>query len=139
MKLSDDSGEATLWQGGSSDTALSSIAYELSNAKHSTIKTETLDDFLATIDIGQVALAKVDVEGSELKLFRGAKQTLKKKTVLAFVVEFTEENMRKAGYSALELATQLIEYGYRPYKIAAEAADLVPFEVQESIEYENIF
>src|SRR5258705_2792814 len=138
MALSDASGEATLWQGGSSDTALSSIAYELPNAKHSTVKTQTLDDLLATIDVGQVALAKVDVEGSELKLFRGARQTLKKKSVLAFVVEFTEENMRKSGYSALQLATQLIEYGYQPYKLATEAADLIPFEVQESIEYENI-
>src|SRR3979411_2481270 len=58
IALSDASGEATLWQGGSSDTALSSIAYELQNAKHSTVKTQTLDDFLATSDIGQVALAK---------------------------------------------------------------------------------
>jgi FkbM family methyltransferase len=138
MALSDAGGEATLWQGGSSDTALSSIVYELQNAKHSTVKTQTLDDSLATIDIGQVALAKVDVEGSELKLFRGAKQTLKRKSVLAFIVEFTEENMLKSGYSALELAARLIEYGYQPYKLATEAADLIPFDVQESIQYENI-
>ena len=138
MALSDASGEATLWQGGSSDTALSSIAYELSNAKHSTVKTQTLDDFLATIDVGQVALAKVDVEGSELKLFRGAKQTLKRKSVLAFVVEFTEENMRKSGYSALQLTAQLIEYGYRPYKLATEIAEMIPFEMNGAIEYENI-
>src|ERR1700731_4640428 len=85
MALSDASGEATLWQGGSSDTALSSIAYELSNANHSTVKTQTLDDLLATLGIGPVALAKVDVEGSELRLFRGAKETLQKKSVLAFV------------------------------------------------------
>jgi hypothetical protein len=97
-----------------------------------------LDDLLATLGIGQVALVKVDVEGSELRLFRGAKQTLQKKSVLAFLVEFTEENMRKSGYSALELATHLIEYGYRPYKMAAGATDLVPFELQASIESENI-
>jgi FkbM family methyltransferase len=138
IALSDNIGEATLWQGGSSDTALSSIAYELSNSKHSTVKTQTLDNLLATIDLGPITLAKVDVEGSELKLFRGAKETLKRKSVLAFVVEFTEENMRKSGYSALELASQLIEYGYRPYKLATEAADLIPFDVQESTEYENI-
>ena len=138
VALSDTSGEATLWQGGSSDTALSSIAYELSNAKHLTVKTQTLDDFLATIDIGRVALAKVDVEGSELKLFRGAKQTLKRKSVLAFVVEFTEENMRKSGYSAQQLTAELIEYGYRPYKLATETAEIIPFEVNESPEYENI-
>lgn len=138
VALSDASGEAMLWQGGASDTALSSIAYELSNSKHSMVKTQTLDDLLAALGIGQVALAKVDVEGSELRLFRGAKETLKKKSVLAFVVEFTEENMRKSGYSALQLAAQLIECGYQPYKLATEAADLVPFDVQESIEYENI-
>ena len=85
-----------------------------------------------------MTLAKVDVEGSELRLFRGAEQTLKRKSILAFVVEFTEENMRKSGYSTLQLAAQLIEYGYRPYKLATEAADLVPFEVQKSMEYENI-
>jgi FkbM family methyltransferase len=138
IALSDASGEATLWQGGSWDTALSSIAYELANSNHSTVKTQTLDDLLATLGIGQVALAKVDVEGSELRLFRGAKETLQKKSVLAFVVEFTDENMRKSGYSALQLAAQLIECGYQPYKLATEAADLIPFEVRESIEYENI-
>src|SRR4030081_2419597 len=57
MALSDANGEATLWQGGASDTALSSIAYELSNSKHSTVKTKTLDDLLATLGMGQVALA----------------------------------------------------------------------------------
>src|SRR5258705_13215334 len=140
MALSDASGEATLWQGGSSDTALSSIAYELSNAKHSTVKTQTLDNFLATVDIGQVALAKVDVEGSELKLFRGAEQTLKKKSILALLVEFTDEKMRKSGYSAPQLIAQLIEYGYGPYKLATETAEIIPFEVEvnESPEYENV-
>jgi FkbM family methyltransferase len=138
VALSDVSGEAILSQGGASDTALSSIAYELPNSKHSTVKTQTLDELLATLGIAQVALAKVDVEGSELRLFRGAKETLQKKSVLAFVVEFTEENMRKSGYSAHQLAAPLIEYGYRPYKLATEAADLVPFELLESIEYENI-
>src|SRR5258708_13870368 len=138
IALSDASGEATLWQGGVSDTALSSIGYEVSNAKHSTVKTQTLDDLLATIDIGQVTLAKVDVEGSELRVFRGAKQTLKRKSVLAFVVEFTQENMRKSGYSALQLTAQLSEYGYRPYKLATETAEIIPFEMNESIAYENI-
>ena len=85
-----------------------------------------------------VALAKVDVEGSELKLFRGAEQTLKRKSVLAFVVEFTEENMRKSGYSALQLTGQLIECGYRPYKLATETAEIIPFDINDSIEYENV-
>jgi FkbM family methyltransferase len=138
IALSDVSGEATLWQGESSETALSSIAYEISTSKNSTVKTQTLDEFLRKSVVGHVALAKVDVEGSELKLFQGARETLQNKAVLAFIVEFTEENMRKSGYSALQLAGQLIEYGYRPYKLAASVADIVPFEVNESIEYENI-
>jgi hypothetical protein len=78
------------------------------------------------------------VKEAQLKLFRGAKHTLKRKSVLAFVVEFTEENMRKSGYSALQLTGQLIEFGYRPYKLAAETAEIIPFEVNESPEYENI-
>jgi FkbM family methyltransferase len=138
MALSDVSGEAILSQGDSSESALSSIAYELPTSKHSTVKTQTLDEFLSTSGVGQAALAKVDVEGSELKLFQGATQTLLRKGVLAFMVEFTEENMRKSGYSALRLAGQLIERGYHPYKLAASVADIIPFEVNESIEYENI-
>jgi FkbM family methyltransferase len=138
MALSDVSGEATLSQGDSSESALSSIAYELATTKHSTVKTQTLDNFLSTSGVGQVALAKIDVEGSELKLFQGARQTLQKKAVLAFMVEFTEENMRKSGYSALQLSGQLIEYGYQPYKLAASVADIIPFELNDSIEYENV-
>jgi FkbM family methyltransferase len=138
IALSDTNGEATLSQGDSSESALSSIAYELATSKHSAVETQTLDEFLKTSGVGQVALAKVDVEGSELKLFQGANQTLQKKAVLAFMVEFTEENMRKSGYSAPQLAGQLIEHGYRPYKLAASVAGIVPYEVNDSIEYENI-
>jgi hypothetical protein len=46
--------------------------------------------------------------------------------------------MRKSGYSALQLAAQLIEYGYGPYKLATETAEIIPFEVNESPEYENV-
>jgi FkbM family methyltransferase len=138
IALSDSNGEATLSQGDPSQTSLSSIAYELANAKHTTVRMQTLDDFLKTTRVEHAALAKVDVEGSELKLFQGGKQTLQEKTILAFMVEFTEENMRKSGYSARELTQHLTEYGYRPYKLAASVAEIVPFEINRLIEYENI-
>ena len=46
--------------------------------------------------------------------------------------------MRMSGCSALQLTAQLIEYGYQPYKLATETAEIIPFEMNESIEYENI-
>lgn len=139
IALSDLSGEAILSQGGPSDTALSSITYRLPASKNSTVRTQTLDDFLSSYVSGQVSLAKVDVEGSELKLFQGAKETLRKKAVLAFIVEFTEENMRKAGYTAAELAGLLTECGYQAYKLTPSESEVVPFKFSESTEYENIF
>jgi hypothetical protein len=49
------------------------------------------------------------------------------------------ENMRKFGYSAQQLTAELIEYGYWPYKLATETAEIIPFEVNESPEYEKDF
>src|SRR3990172_4293664 len=46
--------------------------------KHIKINVDTLDNILKKLNIGQVDLIKVDVEGAEINVFRGAKKTLKR-------------------------------------------------------------
>jgi len=51
---------------------------EIKNAKKETIKIDTIDNILRDLKIKHVDLIKVDVEGVEIEVFKGAKNTLKR-------------------------------------------------------------
>jgi len=138
LAITDSNGKAPLWKGGASESALSSLAYHLPIEDHSLVQTSTLDQFIADEQLEQIALVKLDVEGSEMMALKGARSSLARKSILALLVEFTEDNIHKSGFSAPELANELISFGYHPYKLGHDKVELTPFEVNQPIVYENI-
>jgi FkbM family methyltransferase len=138
LAITDSNGKAPLWKGGASETALSSLAYHLPTEDHSLVQTSTLDQFIADEQLEQIALVKLDVEGSEMMALKGARSSLAKKSILALLVEFTEDNIHKSGYSAPELANELISFGYHPYRMGHDKVELTSFHVNQPIVYENI-
>lgn len=137
VAILDRSGSATLSKGGRAETALSSIAYALPQRPESLVRTCTIDAYLAEQQIEAVALVKLDVEGSELAAIRGARKALGAKSVLALMLEFTADNMRRAHYGADDLARELTALGYAPYAFGAGPRDFVPWEISD-VEYQNI-
>lgn len=133
----DRSGSAKLSKGGRAETALSSVAYALPEQPESLVQTCTIDGFLAERQIETVALVKLDVEGSELAAIRGARKALEAKSVLALMLEFAADNMRRAHYGAGDLVRELRALGYEPYAFGTGLGDFAPWEISD-VEYQNI-
>lgn len=77
IALSNRRGSANLSMpdtGSPDDTALASLSNRFENAKSVPVKLQTLDAF----DFMNVDLIKIDVEGHEMELLEGARQTIRK-------------------------------------------------------------
>jgi FkbM family methyltransferase len=76
------------------------------------VESITLDDFVRQNGITQINLVKIDVEGFELKVLKGAAESIKKfKPVL--IIEVDDEHLKRSGSSAAELVSFLSELQYR--------------------------
>lgn len=74
----------------------------------------TLDQILGEISFGKVDLIKVDVEGYEVKVLRGAGKTLSQYRPQLFL-EVDEGNLKEQGDSASSLISLLQSYGYTSF------------------------
>jgi FkbM family methyltransferase len=70
-----------------------------------------LDDFVKCNDLGKVDLIKIDVEGYELKVLRGAAAALKRDHPTLFV-ELDDANLRAQNDSAEDLISFVEQLGY---------------------------
>ena len=76
------------------------------------VKVVRLDTEVIALNIKKVSLIKIDVEGYELNVIRGALNTIRKFKPILFV-ELNEENLKQYGHSSETLVNLLWELGYR--------------------------
>jgi hypothetical protein len=76
------------------------------------VKTDTLDHFVEENGIGRLDFVKADVEGAELRVLEGAKETIERFKP-AFLLEIEERHVERFGYHAKDVADFLTERGYR--------------------------
>jgi FkbM family methyltransferase len=111
LALSDSSGRRVLhvpgWE-NSPGASLEEAAASAPGVRDRHVETDTLDRQLA--GAGRVALVKVDVEGHELAVFRGAARTLEESGP---VVIFECEARHLAGREPREVFAFLEDLGYR--------------------------
>jgi len=77
-----------------------------------TTKMTTLDRFVEEHDISSVDLAKLDVEGSELEVIRGAEGTIREGRLKAVCLEVCPSNLVRFGCSSKRLYQTLHDLGY---------------------------
>lgn len=77
----------------------------------SLVSIRRLDDFIKAEGVETIDAIKIDVEGFELKVFRGAKVVLCRYRPLLFI-ELDDDNLRAQGDSAAALISFLVDCGY---------------------------
>ncbi len=71
-----------------------------------------LDDFCSEKNIDRIDLIKIDVEGFELKVLKGAEEILRKFRPKMFI-EIDEVHLKRAGASAKEVVKMLLDLNYK--------------------------
>jgi FkbM family methyltransferase len=74
----------------------------------------TLDDFIATnkIDIQQIRMLKIDVEGWEIPVMEGTLKTINEANNIVMMVEFNDTNSSGAGFKCADLYDLVDKQGY---------------------------
>jgi len=88
--------------------------------------------------IGKVDLMKIDVEGWETYVLRGAKTAFSSDDAPVLLVEFTEENAIAADTTCAQLYDLLISYGYTMYKYDMKLQKLILAPKQDQYQYQNL-
>ncbi len=118
LALSESEGVARLYISRSSlGHTIKEKRVELSREEFSThikyveVKTKTLDQVVDELELSKVNFIKIDVEGAELDVLKGATKTLKENNVfLAIAAHHTPESVR-------EVFRYLQEKGFRVFSL----------------------
>jgi FkbM family methyltransferase len=75
----------------------------------------TLDELVRSEGIERVGFVKADVEGAELRVLEGARETLLKHRP-PLLLEVEDRHLRKYGARSHDVVRRLRDYGYRPHR-----------------------
>lgn len=133
LALSDTAGFVDLYdfadQDGSTQASLSSLAVELfsTNTTKHQVECTTLDRFAVHRGIDQVAFLKIDTEGFDINVLRGARRLLAERRIRAIQFEFIPANI------ALHVTMRdffAVLFGYRLFRMCLNDS-LLPLDRYE--------
>ncbi|MFM7431762.1 MAG: FkbM family methyltransferase [Flammeovirgaceae bacterium] len=84
-----------------------------------------LDEVAEVTSLSKIHLMKLDVEGYELKVLRGAKALLQIHKPILFI-EVDDDNLKDQNDSAMELLQFLEHCGYRSFKHSETGVEITP-------------
>jgi FkbM family methyltransferase len=88
--------------------------YDKSGGKYEYVQTITLDSFCEKNNIKEIGIIKIDVEGAEFDVIKGANQVLEKFQPL-LIVEFCAATASLAGHELADLYFRLKNLGYASF------------------------
>jgi FkbM family methyltransferase len=94
------------------------------------VEIDTLDSSMQKFEIPKPSLIKIDVEGYELKVLKGGKETIMKYRPALFI-ELDDDNLHEQGNNAKELIQSLIQLQYKIINAATGSC------VDENTNYTN--
>lgn len=101
-----------------------------------TIHTTTIDEFVNTNKIKKLNLIKIDVEGIEMNVLKGAKKTLQKMHP-NLVIEVLDNQLKLGGSSKKEVLSFLKSLGYYAYSFTS--IGLEPYKTNETMRTHNLY
>lgn len=103
------------------------------------VETTTLDQFMHSIGTASqhISLVKIDVEGWEYPVFKGGQEYLSQNNAPVLMVEFTDDNARKAGFNCQKVYDIGQELGYTWLEYNGD--ELRPSPKKTYYEYSNLY
>lgn len=78
------------------------------------VKTQTLDDYCLKEKINHIDFLKIDVEGAEYKVLKGANKLLKEKKISYIQIEYGNTT-KDANINLIDIISYINSYGYELY------------------------
>lgn len=75
----------------------------------------TLDHHFADVDLSRLKMIKIDTEGNEVNVLKGARRILKSYRVRCIVCELNEYGLKQMGHSQNDLLDLMIDCGYERF------------------------
>ena len=86
------------------------------------VSTMTLDEFCSTNGIDYIDILKIDVEGSEMKVFRGAREMFRRSAIRFVFTEVYFRQMFEGMPLMWDQHAELVSHGFRLYRLYSLAA-----------------
>jgi FkbM family methyltransferase len=86
------------------------------------VTTISLDAYCHSAKVQKIDFLKVDVEGMEPFVLRGARQLLAERKVGAILIEVCPRNLRSVGLTPETLFAEMTTMGYAPYELCADGS-----------------
>jgi FkbM family methyltransferase len=84
------------------------------------VKTERLDNVMSKLGNPEIGLIKMDAEGAELPILRGAEKLLSSSRKPDLIFEANEDNCQPFGYCVFDLLSYVHSRGYRLRQLDGE-------------------
>ena len=122
--LSDQKGSAAFNRAAENHSGWGSLErYEDFHSDHIEVDTRTVDDVLDSHGLDEVALLKVDVEGTDFAVYRGAAKALGRSAFRFVMAEWNGVWFPEQGRSFRDFTNHFGEFGYRPIESQRTLAD----------------
>jgi FkbM family methyltransferase len=86
------------------------------------VSVATLDDLCGDLGIAEIRLLKIDVEGAEPSVLRGATNLLSRRAIKALYVEFVPEFMREMNEDVGSYSEWIYSCGYTAFRIQQDGS-----------------
>jgi FkbM family methyltransferase len=137
LALSDAEGEATIFNSVATNSGAASLAVQGADASAVRVKTTTLDDYVERHGIAAIDLLKIDVEGGEQLVVRGAERLLSGPSAPILFWEADDALARPFDSSASAVKRFLADRGYIAFRYDHGRLKAVP--VDAGHEHEDLF
>ncbi|MBG9377134.1 FkbM family methyltransferase [Panacibacter sp. DH6] len=139
--LSDAKGFLKLFIAEAGKDGWNSFAKEKEGQQSIEVPVNTLDHYVESnnVDTAKIRFIKIDVEGWEIPVVRGALKTINAHDDIILMMEFTESNSKAAGYNIGDLYDIIEQQGFKWYVFDEAQNKLLHDPKRNSYPYNNLF